>query len=86
MFVESLHPECCTYSCVCLFVVVVCDGCLVPQEAEEKITKAECERRKMEERYRLRQMCTSVGLQQPVGVTVPGSFVSHRGKGLRHFV
>ena len=51
------------------------------QEAEDKMLKAEGERLKMEERLRLRQMSTSVGLKKPLPANNPDPFVTHRGKG-----
>ncbi|KAK7087656.1 switch-associated protein 70-like [Littorina saxatilis] len=51
------------------------------KEAEEKMRLAEEERQKMQERLRLREMSTSVGLRQPKPTPNPNPFVTHRGRG-----
>lgn len=51
------------------------------REAEENMEKAEHQRLKMEERLRLHQMSTSIGLRKPLPINNPDPFVTHRGKG-----
>lgn len=58
-----------------------CLMCIFLQAVEEKMRIAEAERRKMEDRLRLREMSTSDGMRRPLPTHNPDPFVTHRGKG-----